>query len=137
MTQQEQVLSHLQAGHTITPLEAFTQFGITRLAARVHELQERGYTIEAHAEKHGNKRYARYSMPTVFKSGDVVQAVSDSRSGTHYHIGCEARVVEVGRGGGGIRVRTPRRCCGGGAEFWTSAANWKRIDGFSKWVVAK
>lgn len=40
------VLRYLKAGGRITSMEAFTLWGITRLAARVHELRNRGEPIE-------------------------------------------------------------------------------------------
>lgn len=45
MTQIQRILNHLEAGNTITTLNAFNELGITRLAARIHELKRQGYLI--------------------------------------------------------------------------------------------
>lgn len=46
-SQAAEVLRFLKAGGRITSMEAFTLWGITRLAARVHELRNRGEPIES------------------------------------------------------------------------------------------
>jgi hypothetical protein len=38
MTQKEMVLHHMKATGSITTFDAFKEFGITRLAARIHEI---------------------------------------------------------------------------------------------------
>jgi len=48
-TQERRIYKHLQTAGTITTLEAFQLYGITRLAARIHELRERG--VEIHTER--------------------------------------------------------------------------------------
>ena len=53
MSQAERVLQYLEDGNTITTLNAFKELGITRLAARVHELKRDGHNRK---EEH-NKRY--------------------------------------------------------------------------------
>jgi len=45
MTQIQRILNYLEAGNTITTLNAFNELGITRLAARVHELKRQGHPI--------------------------------------------------------------------------------------------
>lgn len=50
MNQAEQVLRHLKR-RSITSIEAINKYGITRLAARVYELRERGYKIESDTVK--------------------------------------------------------------------------------------
>ena len=45
MTDADRVLLHLRGGHCITPLEAWTQYGIYRLADSVHKLRRRGVEI--------------------------------------------------------------------------------------------
>lgn len=44
-SQEDQILSHLLQGHTLTPLEALDKFRCFRLAARIHGLIHKGYTI--------------------------------------------------------------------------------------------
>ncbi len=46
MTQAQRVLNYLEEGKTITTLNAFTELGITRLAARVHELKRDGHNVK-------------------------------------------------------------------------------------------
>ena len=45
-SQNTDVLNHLKKHKEISPMEAFEKFGITRLAAVVHELRHSGYNIE-------------------------------------------------------------------------------------------
>lgn len=61
--QAQDILAHLRAGHTITPLEALANFGCLRLGARVWDLKQDGHQIgrEMVALPNG-KRVARYSM---------------------------------------------------------------------------
>ena len=64
MTQAEAILSHLQSGKPITPIEALNEFGCFRLGARIHELRQDGYSIESEivTDQRTGKHYARYSM---------------------------------------------------------------------------
>ena len=67
-TQNKKVLRYLETHKRgITSMDAFTKFGITRLAARVHELREKGYQIKTSLiqttnEDGNNVRYARYTL---------------------------------------------------------------------------
>ncbi|MGI9339856.1 MAG: helix-turn-helix domain-containing protein [Psychrobacter sp.] len=45
MSQANRVLDFLETGRSITPQDAWNELGITRLAARVHELKKDGYVI--------------------------------------------------------------------------------------------
>jgi len=45
MTQRNQILAHLKAGKTITPLEALREYGTLRLGARIFELKQDGHNI--------------------------------------------------------------------------------------------
>lgn len=47
MTQEERVLRHMKQFDGITSWEAFCDYGITRLSAKIFNLRERGYKIEA------------------------------------------------------------------------------------------
>ncbi len=44
-SQIKRLLAHMEAGAEITPLQALSDLGIYRLAARIHVLRERGYKI--------------------------------------------------------------------------------------------
>lgn len=45
MTQQKIILAHLNTYGSITPMEAFQEYGITKLATRVSELIRQGERI--------------------------------------------------------------------------------------------
>ena len=62
MTQAEVVLKHLKAKGTITSMEAFEDYGITRLAARISDLREQGYSIATNTITRKN----RYGQTTNF-----------------------------------------------------------------------
>lgn len=61
--QNDLLLAHLKAGNSISPMEALTVFGITRLAARVHDLSGRGVRIRRtdRVDAKG-QRYTRYRL---------------------------------------------------------------------------
>ena len=46
MTQKEKVLRHLQTYGSITPLEAWSEYGIMRLGARIADIEADGIKIE-------------------------------------------------------------------------------------------
>jgi len=61
------ILARLQAGKTITPLEALDEYGVGRLAARVADLRNEGHVINSRLitvfNRDGAKcRVAEYSM---------------------------------------------------------------------------
>ena len=67
MTQKEQIIDYLQRFKTITPMEAFADLGITKLATRVSEMRSDG--IECHIETVKRKNrfgktiwFCRYSL---------------------------------------------------------------------------
>lgn len=58
------VLSHLKKRQRISPAEALTVYGISRLASCIHEIRNRaGYTVktEQRRDEHGHK-YAKYHL---------------------------------------------------------------------------
>lgn len=62
-TGQALVLEALQAGESLTALDALQRFGVFRLAAVVHELRRRGLAIEAESVRTtSGKRIARYRL---------------------------------------------------------------------------
>ena len=61
-SQSAEILAHLRAGLSITPLDAFKWFGCMRLGARIYELKARGHDIYAVFERSGGKRYCRYFL---------------------------------------------------------------------------
>jgi len=46
----------------ITPIEALNKFGCFRLAARIHELKNMGWTIRSSKVNRNNKTVAQYSL---------------------------------------------------------------------------
>lgn len=67
MTQNEKILRHLQDFGSITTMEAFTEYGCTRLSARIKDLRDSGHeirtTFETSRNRYGDKvSYARYTM---------------------------------------------------------------------------
>ncbi len=45
-SQNKQILTHLQAGGTLTPLDALYRYGCFRLAARINDLRRAGHVID-------------------------------------------------------------------------------------------
>lgn len=71
MTQESAILEHLKKYGQITSMEAFTNYGVTRLSARIYNLRKAGYnigTVESHTiNRYGhNTNYATY----VYKEGE-------------------------------------------------------------------
>jgi hypothetical protein len=63
LSQTDQILAHLEAGNTITPLDALAKFHCFRLAARINELREAGYKIVTGERKLSTgKTIAEYRM---------------------------------------------------------------------------
>lgn len=64
LTQNEQIIQHLNKFGTITPREAYDDYQIMRLASRIDELRKAGRVIETEMRKHQitGKRYAKYHL---------------------------------------------------------------------------
>jgi hypothetical protein len=45
-SQKQRLLEHFTNGHSITSLESFITLGITQLATRISELEDKGYKIK-------------------------------------------------------------------------------------------
>ena len=68
MTQHEMILDYITEFGSITPMEAFGDLGITKLATRISEMRKEGYNFKIVTVKSKNRygkptRYARYSFP--------------------------------------------------------------------------
>jgi len=66
-TQRELVLQHLRQGEPITQFQALRDYGIQRLAARVHELRQDGHpvedrTVEVRRAHGGTARVSEYYL---------------------------------------------------------------------------
>ena len=67
LTQTGRILRHLSDYGSITPVEAFEQYGIMRLGARIWDIKQLGYNVIATTEKAVNRygepvHYARYTL---------------------------------------------------------------------------
>lgn len=75
MTQKELVLQYIKDFGSITPMEAFSDLGITKLATVVSDLiRKEGHVIKKEWEmsrnRYGKKvMYKRYSFPEVKENG--------------------------------------------------------------------
>ena len=76
-SQTDEILAHLRAGNKITPSYAITHFRCYRLAARIHEIAERGYPVLSTMKSFRSKRtgritrYAEYSLETNRKQHEI------------------------------------------------------------------
>lgn len=67
VSQKKMALDYIREFGSITPIDAFRDLGVTRLAAKIFELKKDGHDIEKVIEtsknRFGNRtRYARYSF---------------------------------------------------------------------------
>ena len=67
MNQRQRILQYIRDFGSITPMQAFNDLGVTRLAARISELIESGYNIKKEyvggKNRYGEKVYfMRYSL---------------------------------------------------------------------------
>ena len=67
-TQKQQILEYIDYFGSITPMQAFGDLGITKLATRISELKKEGRQFKIEMVKGKNRygkpmRYARYSFP--------------------------------------------------------------------------
>ena len=58
-SQNQEILTYLQEGNSITNAIAFTRFRITRLSARIYDLRQQGHAILAEKVKHHCNRTGR------------------------------------------------------------------------------
>ena len=61
------ILNHFKKNGSITSMEAFQNYGITRLSARIKDLRDMGYDIVTHMVESPNRygeitRYAKYVL---------------------------------------------------------------------------
>ena len=68
--QNETVLSHLKEYHSITPMEALTVYGISRLAAAIYDLRKSGHVVGSKIKHDAvGHRYTRYVYQTDGQNG--------------------------------------------------------------------
>lgn len=66
MTQHELILKYMDDFGSISPMEAFSDLGITKLATRISEMSRKGYsfskTLESSKNRYGQSvHYMRYA----------------------------------------------------------------------------
>ena len=61
-SQNAAILSHLSRRKSLTALSALERFGCFRLAARIYDLREAGYTINSRTIEASGKRIAEYYL---------------------------------------------------------------------------
>lgn len=69
VTQLNRILRHLDIFGEISSAEAFTEYGIMRLASRIHDLKMRGYHITSETRTSKNKFEERVTYK-VYKLAD-------------------------------------------------------------------
>ncbi len=68
ITQKQRILQYIEQFGSITPLEAYGDLGITKLATRISEMRKSGMEFKIEMVQGKNRfeepvRYARYSFP--------------------------------------------------------------------------
>lgn len=56
------ILKYLEAGNTLTPMEALQMMGVFRLAARIEDLRKKGHNIITEEVNQAGKTFARYHL---------------------------------------------------------------------------
>ena len=74
MSQHDQILAYMERRGSITPMDAFTDLGITKLATRIGEMKRAGINIIQNIETGKNRfgdtvRYMRYGLEGDRKDG--------------------------------------------------------------------
>ena len=67
MSQTEQIVKHLEQHGSITSLEAFATYQVTRLSGLIYALKKRGYKFETELEPQNRSKFVRY---TLIKEGE-------------------------------------------------------------------
>lgn len=72
LTQKEQILNHLLSGQSITPLEAYFEYGTLSLQYHIWCLRAEGFDIETEMCTSVNgKRYAKYTLKGYNSSNEI------------------------------------------------------------------
>ncbi len=77
MTQNEQILRHMQVYGSITPMDALQEYGIMRLGARICDLKQMGYKIRREIV-HGRNRFGEKTRWAKYEL-EVGQPCEDQR----------------------------------------------------------
>ena len=72
LTNRERVLAYLRLHGTMTPMRAMTEYGETRLAARIEELRREGWDIRSRTcHALNGKKYFEYTLSTTQCANDT------------------------------------------------------------------
>jgi len=107
----QKVKEHLEAGRSITPLEALGNWGMFRLATAINVLRNRGMSIRTDLKEDPNgKQYAQYSLEAKkeLKVGAKVRVLVDVED-MGYKAGEEGEVMQISTGIYGVSVKVPSR----------------------------
>lgn len=116
-SQNEQIRQHLEAGNTITPLEALSKFNCLRLGARIHNLKQIGLSISSDIVKHDGKWFAQYSLAKML----VVGLIMFSSCVTQLQPGCAYQRHNVRM----RQLNTQYTYCTSAGDDWTRPLrNW-------------
>ena len=74
MRQKDIIYQHLLDNGSITRMEAYTQYGITRLSGRIHDLRKEGKNIISTRERSRN----RYGRMVVYDRYVLMQRKRDA-----------------------------------------------------------
>lgn len=64
MSQKSKIIKYLKMGGKLTPIDALSNYGCYRLAARVGELRKEGHDIKSVMVERRGKRFAEYELQT-------------------------------------------------------------------------
>lgn len=69
MTQHDRIEKYIRTYGSITPMQAFADLGITKLASRISEMKRNGYCFDQEYVESENRfgekvHYMRYSFPS-------------------------------------------------------------------------
>lgn len=67
MSQEDAILKYLEAGYSLTPIEALQLFGCFRLGARVWDLRRAGVDVRSRTIKDNGKHFSQYFLPGQMK----------------------------------------------------------------------
>ncbi len=70
ISQRDRIKADLEAGKTITPIDALEKYGCYRLAARIGELRKDGMKITTYQDPQNNM-YAQYALEGANDNGSV------------------------------------------------------------------
>lgn len=69
-SQNDIIKAHLLSGQSITSWQAITQYRITCLAQRIHDLKNAGVAINSELVKENGKQFSRYSIAPPVSNTD-------------------------------------------------------------------